>query len=83
MDFLLKAEKIVVEVKMTRDGLTDRQVGSQLIEDIARYQAHPECKTLVCFVFDPTNLLANPTALESDLSRTEAAVTVKVVVAPQ
>jgi hypothetical protein len=37
MDFLLKNESIVIEVKKTRDGLSSREVGSQLIEDIHRY----------------------------------------------
>jgi hypothetical protein len=50
MDFLLKEEKIVVEVKMTRAGLTDRQIADQLIIDAARYKSHSDCKKLVCFV---------------------------------
>ena len=37
MDFLLKKEKIVVEVKMTRKGLADKEVGDQLIVDIRPY----------------------------------------------
>ncbi|MBN2583095.1 MAG: hypothetical protein JXL80_08505 [Planctomycetes bacterium] len=41
MDFLLKDHGIVIETKKTRDGLADREVGSQLIDDIARYASHP------------------------------------------
>ncbi len=35
MDFLLKKEKIVVETKMTRKGLADKEIGNQLIEGCA------------------------------------------------
>ena len=68
MDFLLKNEQLVVEVKKTRDNLRDRLIGEQLIVDIARYKEHPDCKTLVCFIYDAEGLIANPTGLESDLN---------------
>ncbi len=82
MDFLLKPEEIVVEVKMTRKGLTDKQVGDQLIVDIARYQEHPSCKTLVCFVYDPDGYIRNPTGLCADLQRNTTGIAVKVIVSP-
>lgn len=34
MDFLLRSEKIVIEAKMTRLGLKDREVGEELLIDI-------------------------------------------------
>lgn len=68
MDFLLKQEQVVVEAKKTRANLKDKQLGEQLIIDIARYKAHPDCQTLYCFVYDPEGLIANPKGLESDLS---------------
>lgn len=52
-DFLLKNEDIVIEVKKTRNGLSAKELGEQLIIDIARYKSHPNCKNLVCFVYDP------------------------------
>ena len=67
MDFLLKKEKIVVEVKMTRKGLADKEVGDQLIIDIERYKKHPDCDTLICFVYDPDGRIANPQGLSGDL----------------
>ena len=69
MDFLLKNEQIVVEVKKTRKGLTDKEIGEQLIIDIEKYKSHPDCKTLVCFVYDPEGMIANPKGLERDLSK--------------
>src|SRR4030067_872229 len=69
MDFLLKEYQAVVEVKKTRDNIRDKQIGNQLIEDIARYGEHPDCKTLVCFIYDPDGYIANYTGLENDLRK--------------
>ncbi len=67
IDFVLKAEKIVVECKKTRPGLGAKELGEQLLIDIGRYAAHPDCKTLVCFVYDPEGLVVNPAGLKADL----------------
>lgn len=80
MDFLLKAEKLVIELKMTRPGLGNKEATNQLAVDIERYRAHPDCKTLVCFVYDPAELITNPAALEHDLSGPRGELVVKVVV---
>ncbi|WP_271025517.1 hypothetical protein [Rhizobium sp. RCAM05973] len=53
MDFLLKDERVVIETKKTRRGLTSKTVGEELLIDIARYDRHPDCDFLVCFVYDP------------------------------
>jgi hypothetical protein len=64
MDFLLKKEQTVVEAKY---DLTDKQIGDQLLKDIARYKNHSDCKTLICFVYDPHGRVRNPRGLERDL----------------
>jgi len=38
VDFFLKSECVLLETKMTRDGLSDRRVGEELIIDIAHYK---------------------------------------------
>jgi len=68
MDFLLKKEKTVIEVKKTRQGLADKELGDQLIVDVDRYKAHPDCQKLVCFVYDPEGRIGNPDGLMSDLN---------------
>jgi hypothetical protein len=83
MDFLLKDFSTVIEVKKTRVGLGTKEVGQQLIEDIARYQAHPSCTTLVCFVYDPEGRVSNPRGLENDLNQQEGNLLVKVLVVPR
>jgi REase_DpnII-MboI len=82
MDFLLKQELIVLELKKTRSTLQKDQLSTELIEDIQRYKAHPDCKTLVCFVYDPDQLIANPRGMEADLSREGNPFPVKVLIRP-
>ncbi|MCM1423647.1 MAG: hypothetical protein NC415_07520 [bacterium] len=69
VDFLLKNEKIVIEVKKTRDGLDDKELGAQLIIDIDKYKAHPDCEKLVCFVYDPEERIHNPIGIMNDLNK--------------
>ena len=69
VDFLLKNEKVVIEVKKTRKGLADKEVGDQLIIDVDRYKTHPDCERLVCFVYDPEGRIGNPTGIMNDLNK--------------
>lgn len=82
MDFLLKEEEIAIEVKMTRDGLKDKEIGDQLIIDIAKYEEHPNCKQLYCFVYDSEEILRNPRGLEKDLEKRANKIGVKVFIRP-
>lgn len=82
MDFLLKDQAIVVEVKMTRDGLDDKEIGEQLIIDIANYKQHPNCKQLYCFVYDPDCRIRNPRGIEKDLSGERDGISVFTYICP-
>ena len=68
MDFLLKNESVVIEVKKTRVGLADKELGDQLIIDVERYKVHPDCKKLICFVYDAEGHIGNPNGLMADLN---------------
>lgn len=81
-DFLLKNEQVVVEIKKTRLGLADKVIGEQLLVDIAKYSNHPDCKTLVCFIYDPDGLIGNPIGLTNDLEQS-VGIDVKIIIAPQ
>lgn len=83
MDFLLKPERIVVEVKMTRDGLGQKEVADELAIDKEHYRSHPDCERLVCFVYDPNGRCSNPVALERDVSSEDGQLSVHIVVAPR
>ena len=80
-DFLLKEENIVIEIKKTRHGLSSKEIGDQLIIDIARYKSHPNCNTLICFVYDPEERINNPIGIEKDLTseNEELNVIVKII----
>jgi len=82
MDFLLPEEETVIEIKKTRDGLKEKQLGEQLIVDIEKYQSHPQCKKLVCFVYDPEEKIKNPRGIERDLNRSGDTLEVVVMIRP-
>lgn len=83
VDFLLKKEQIVVEIKMTRKGLGAKELGNELIIDINRYKSHQDCKTLVCFVYDPEGYINNPSGIENDLEKTSSNFKVRVIIVPK
>lgn len=83
MDFLLKKEKIVVEVKKTRKNLGAKEVGEQLMIDIERYTAHPDCETLICFVYDPEGRVSNPVGIENDLTKNVGDLNVITIITPK
>lgn len=82
IDFLIPQYTLGVELKHTRTGLGDRELGQQLIVDRERYKGHPSVTHLLCLVFDHDGHLRNPRALEDDLRRdvttTDIAVTVRI-----
>jgi hypothetical protein len=81
IDFLLKHEQVLVEIKMTRLGLVKgKDVSNQLIIDSERYRVHPDCKMLLAFVYDPQEYLNNPSGIERDLTKTINDVPVKVII---
>lgn len=67
IDFLLKEQNIAIEVKMTRKGLKDKELGEQLLIDIAKYQQHENVSKLYCFIYDPQKIVGNPVGLAKDL----------------
>lgn len=82
MDFLLKKEKIVIEVKKTRKGLDSKRLGEELIIDIAHYRNHSDCDYLVCFVYDPEDRIVNAAGIKSDLSSGDSSLNIQVIINP-
>ena len=82
-DFLLPQIDTVIEIKKTRQGLNAKVVGEQLIIDIARYKRHPQCRRLLCFVYDPEGRIANPTGIENDLNKGDHGIEVRVSILPK
>lgn len=82
MDFLLKDLQTVIEVKKTRPKMTMKSLGEELIIDIEKYKAHPDCKQLYCFVYDPDYILGNPNAIKNDLEKSHEGF-VKIFIRPE
>jgi len=53
--------------KVASENLKDKDIGKQLIEDIAKYSAHPDCETLYCFIYDLNQNQINPTGLITNI----------------
>ncbi len=83
VDFLLPKVRIVVEAKMTRASLGQKEVADQLIIDANRYRTVPHVGTLICLVYDPDKRCQNPAALERDVEASGAELRVRAIVCPQ
>ena len=81
-DFLLPEHGLFLELKMTRDGMTARSLADELILDIARYRAHPECHAIIFFVYDLRGLVKNSAALQTELSEIAGELPVSLIVSP-
>lgn len=82
MDFLLKSHGVVIEVKKTRKELSDKGIGTQLVEDIAWYRKHKDCRSLVCFIYDSEEHISNPKGLIDDLNEESDEFSVRVIIQP-
>lgn len=69
MDFLLKDYCIVIETKKTRESMTTKQLGEELLIDREKYKSSADCKQLYCFVYDPEGHLGNPVGIKNDLEK--------------
>jgi hypothetical protein len=83
MDFLLPTLQTAIEVKKSRATLTARELGEQLLVDIAKYKKHPDVRALFCLVYDPDGLVANPRGIESDLTAQHNGLAVRVMIVPE
>ena len=83
IDFLIKSENIGIEIKKTRPNLRDKELGEQLIIDKERYKSHHNCKTLICFIYDPDEQIVNPSGLTNDLTEENEDLSIFVVISPK
>ena len=82
VDFILPAEKIVIEVKFFGARLTRRKIVEQLIIDKEYYRHIEHCETLICIIYDPETRCDNPVALMTDVSSEEDELRVVTIVYP-
>ena len=67
MDFLLKEQRIAIEVKLASESHRDKHIGNELAVDIQHYKNR--CHTLYCLIYDPGNHIQNRGGLLGDLRR--------------
>lgn len=82
-DFLLPEINAVIEIKKTRQSMTTKQLGDQLLVDIGKYKKHPQCNRLICFVYDPEGRVTNPRGIENDLSNCDGDIDVRTIIVPK
>jgi hypothetical protein len=63
-DFLLPKQRILIETKMTRQGLDTKKLSEELIIDKEHYRRHPDVDIILCFVYDPERRIKNPEGLK-------------------
>lgn len=69
IDFVLPEDKIGIEIKMASSTLKNDKLTEQLNDDIIKYKEHPNCKTLVFFVYNPGNHIINSNGFEKDYTK--------------
>lgn len=82
-DFLLPEINSVIEIKKTRQSMTTKDLGEQLIVDITKYKKHPQCSRLICFVYDSDGRVTNPRGIENDLSNCDNDIDVRTIIVPK
>jgi hypothetical protein len=80
VDFLLRESGVIIETKMTRLRLRDKDVGEELAIDWIRYRRHPDCRAVLALIFDPGRFIANAAGLERDLSQTREEPATRAIV---
>ena len=81
--FVVPRDRILIEVKKTRQGVGAKEVASQLEHDTLYYWTHPDCQTLFCFVYDPEARVGDPYGLEKTLTRQVDGQRVEVFISPK
>jgi hypothetical protein len=83
IDFLIPAHEVAIEVKYVGSRGQDARLGDEMATDAVRYWAHPDCKHIVFFIYDPGMHMDNPRALASTFQSDDPGRRVDVVVSPR
>jgi len=83
IDFVLKEEKIIIEVKITSEKVSTNKLGQDLLVDIGRYKEYPDCNDLVIFIYDKGDLIRNKFGFLTDLEKQSTpSMNVRVIINP-
>jgi len=69
VDFLLKKEKIIIEAKIASETHNAKDIGDELLIDIAHYKEISYCELLICLIYDPGYHIENPLGFAGDIEK--------------
>jgi len=81
--FVAPRDRILIEVKKTRQGVGAKEIAGQLDHDTLYYWTHPDCQTVFCFVYDPEARVGDPYGLEKMLTKQVDGQRVEVFISPK
>lgn len=81
--FVAPRDRIVIEVKKTRQGVGAKEITGQLEHDTLYYWTYPDCQTVFCFVYDPEARVGDPYGLEKTLTKQVDGQRVEVFISPK
>lgn len=81
--FVAPRDRIVIEVKKTRQGVGAKEIAAQLEHDTQYYWTHPDCQTVFCFVYDPEARVGDPYGLEKKLTHDVHGQRIEVFISPK
>jgi predicted AAA+ superfamily ATPase len=67
IDFLLKEDKIGIEVKYATENNNTRKLKSQISGGKEHYPAHSDCENLICYIYNPDSIIDNLKRFEKGL----------------
>jgi len=82
-DLWLKEEGVVIIAKKTRQGIGVKALTHQVSVDFEQYGAHPDCKLMFCFIYDPEGRIGHPKGLEADLTLNYNGRRVEALISPK
>jgi|GEM_PF-3163195 len=77
IDFLIEDHGILIEVKHAREDNGKKEIKEQLAVDKDHYRKG-EYDHLVCFIYDPDEVITNPDGFKKDIELEESSVTVLI-----
>lgn len=70
IDFLLKDEKQPLSQKLQEKIMEYKKISEELINDVAYYQQHNDCDSLICFIYDPEYIIQNRNGIHTGYTET-------------
>jgi hypothetical protein len=82
-DLWLKEQGVVIIAKKTKQGIGVKALTHQVSVDFERYGAHPDCRLMFCFIYDPEGRIGHPKGLEGDLTLNYNGRRVEALISPK